>query len=498
MKVKYIFIALITLLSCNRIERYDLSSISPDVYPDYSETVIPCNIAPLNFYISDDAEQYMARFVAGSDSLDIFTRNKVSIPEKRWKTLLSHALETNSRGVITIRLFSKTKNRWLKHPDMRLSVVSDSIDPYMVYRLIEPGYQYWNKMGIYQRNLESFSETPVMLNSLTDDNCMNCHSFCQNNPQKMLFHLRASHAGTILINTGEVKKIDTKTKGAVSPAVYPRWHPGGRYIAFSINKTDQTFHTSDRNLIEVYDSESDLVIYDTEKSAFYTNPLIHSPQRFETFPEWSPDGKTLYFCSAPALKMPDAYDSLKYDLFSIAFNPSTGKIGNKTDTILLSSQTGKSAAFPRISPDGKYLLVCLSDYGTFPIWHKENDLYLIDMSTNALRPATELNSAESDSYHSWSSSGRWVVFGSRRMDGLYTRPYIAHLEADGLFAKPFVLPQKDPLFYDDFLKSYNIPEFTTGKITVDIRQIERTARDSSPASNAEVRPQSSPLRETQR
>jgi hypothetical protein len=462
------------------MEQYDTSSVSPEVFPDYSETVIPCNIAPLNFYIRSDAEKYMARFVAGSDSLDIYTRNKVVIPEKRWKKLLSHALDAHSRGTITIRLFSKVKARWVRHQDITLSVVADSIDPYIVYRLIEPGYQYWNKMGIYQRNLESFMETPVMLNSLTDDNCMNCHSFCKNNPQKMLFHLRATHAGTMLVIDGEVKKIDTKIKGAISPAVYPRWHPEGRYIAFSVNKTAQTFHTTDRNLIEVYDSESDLVIYDTEKQALYTNPLIHSPQRFETFPEWSPDGKTLYFCSAPALKMPDEYDSLKYDLFSIAFDPLTGKIGNKIDTTLLSSQMGKSVAFPRVSPNGKYLLVCLSDYGTFPIWHKENDLYLIDMQTNILNPATELNSTESDSYHSWSSSGKWVVFGSRRMDGLYTRPYIAHLEADGLFGKPFLLPQKNPLFYDDFMKSYNIPEFTTGKITVDIRQLARTALTPNP------------------
>ncbi|MDR2384712.1 MAG: hypothetical protein LBD80_03465 [Tannerella sp.] len=472
----YLIICLITLVSCNETGQYGASSDLPDVFPDYSETVIPCNVAPLNFYIKGKREKYMIRFVAGKDSFEIYSRNKVVIPEKRWKKLLSQSLYTHSRVRVNICLFGKTKATWVKRRDITLTVVSDSIDPYIVYRLIEPGYQYWSKMGIYQRHLESYKETPVMLNSLTDANCMNCHSFCNNNPQKMLFHLRAEHAGTMLVTDGQVKKIDTKTKDNVSPAVYPRWHPEGRYIAFSVNKTSQTFHTFNRNLIEVYDSASDLIIYDTEKQTIYSNTLIHSPNRFETYPEWSPDGKSLYFCSAPALKMPDEYDSLKYDLCRIDFDPLSGKTGNKIDTVLLSSQMGKSVAFPRISPDGKYLLLCLSDYGTFPIWHRENDLYLINLQTNALRPLTEINSTESDSYHSWSSTGKWIIFGSRRMDGLYTRPYIAYLESDGLFGKPFLLPQKNPLFYDDFMKSYNIPEFITGKITVGIRELERIAK----------------------
>jgi Tol biopolymer transport system component len=468
--------AYITFVSCDGMKQYSVSSDLPELIPDCSGTVIPCNIAPLNFYIRGNAEKYMARFVAGKDSFDLYSRNRIDIPGKRWKKLLRHALDSHSRGTVTIRLFSKTGANWTKHQDVTLSVVADSIDPFLVYRLIEPGYQYWDKMGIYQRRLESFEETPVMLNTLTDVNCMNCHSFCNNNPQKMLFHLRAEHAGTMLVNNGEIKKINTKTKDNISPAVYPRWHPQGRYIAFSVNKTSQVFHTTDKNLIEVYDSASDLIIYDTEKQHIYTAPSIHSPKRFETFPEWSPDGKSLYFCSAPALKMPDEYDSLKYDLFRTDFDPQTGKIGNKIDTVLPVSQTGKSVAFPRISPDGRHLLICLFDYGTFPIWHKENDLYLMNLQTGDLRPVTEINRPESDSYHSLSSTGKWIVFGSRRMDGLYTRPYNAYSEADGRFGKPFLLPQKNPLFYDDFMKSYNIPEFVTGKITTGIRELERVAR----------------------
>ena len=81
------------------------------------------------------------------------------------------------------------------------------------------------------------------------------------------------------------------------------------------------------------------------------------------------------------------------------------------------------------------------------------------------------NSTSVESYHSWSSNSRWVVFSSRRMDGLYTRPYIAYVDADGRISKPFVVPQKKGNFYSNFMNSYNIPEFVKGKIEVGQREL---------------------------
>ena len=78
------------------------------------------------------------------------------------------------------------------------------------------------------------------------------------------------------------------------------------------------------------------------------------------------------------------------------------------------------------------------------------------------------NSADTDSYHSWSSNSRWIVFSSRRDDGLFTRLYIAHIDADGVAGKPFMLPQRDPQqYYADLFRSYNVPEFITGPVRFD-------------------------------
>jgi len=444
----------------------------PNLFPDYSDVALPPNIAPLNFYIREESERYRVRFIAGSDSFDISCKRYVDIPFKKWKKLLTG----NPAKKLTIRIFAEKKDHWEQYRDLSLFIAAEPVDPYIAYRLIKPGYEYWDQMGIYQRHIETFDETPVIVNTLTDGSCMNCHAFCKNNPQKMLFHNRVTHGGTVIVNDGKIVKLNTKTADNISAAVYPRWHPQGRYIAFSTNLTSQAFHSVDPNLIEVYDSASDLVIYDTQTQSMSSHPYIHASKRLETFPEWSPDGRFLYFCSAPALQMPDHYDSLRYDLFRIDFDPSTGKTGTKIQYAWQPSQFGKSVAFPRISPDGKYMVVCLSDYGTFPIWHHETDLYLIDFESGRIDEMSAVNSTESDSYHAWSTNGRWLIFSSRRLDGLYSRLFITYFDPEGNFYKPFLLPQKDPQLYEKSLKSYNVPEFISDKIKTNIRRLERAVK----------------------
>jgi hypothetical protein len=460
------------LFACSNIESPTVCDRNIRIYPDYPETTIPFNISPLNFRIDTEGKAFRVRFVAGTDSFEVKSSGKVVVPLKKWKNLLkSHRGEQ-----LALRFFVQSDSGPLQYRDKHFTIATEPIDSYLVYRLIEPGYELWAKMGIYQRCLENFDENPVLLNTQTDRNCMNCHSFRKNSPENMLFHLRTTHGGTMFIKDGEVKKVDTKSPDEMSAGVYPRWHPDGRYVAFSVNSTHQSFHTTNSNVLEVYDKKSDLILFDTETSQILTDSLLHRPDRFETFPEWSPDGRFLYFCSAEAREMPQQFDSLRYDLLRIAFDPATCRFGTQIDTILSSKTLNKSVSLPRLSPDGRYLAVCLTAYGTFPIWHHDNDLYLLDLETARLSPAQTINSDQSDSYHAWSSNGRWIVFSSRRIDGLYTRPFIAYFDGGGAFHAPFLLPQKDPEYYDFLMKSYNIPELITDKIKIDSRMLERVAK----------------------
>jgi len=116
-----------------------------------------------------------------------------------------------------------------------------------------------------------------------------------------------------------------------------------------------------------------------------------------------------------------------------------------------------------------------ASYGNFSIWHKDADLYLIDTRTRQCRPLRQANSDDVESYHSWSGNSRWLVFSSRRMDGLYTRPFIAHIDRDGQASKPFAVPQETPAFFSDCLYSFNIPEFVSGEVDFSTKKIIDTA-----------------------
>lgn len=449
----------------------------PEIFPDYAGVTIPANIAPLNFsYLGDEPAVLIVNGNSGERQIK-GRKGLFSFPTRYWKKLM----ETGKGSDVKLTVAVRRDGKWMAFKPFILSVSADVIDPYLSYRLIPPGYETWKKMGIYQRDLETYSQTPVIENSLTGGNCVNCHTYCQRDPSRMLFHARADYGGTAMIIDGNVEKLNTKTDSTISALVYPYWHPSGKYVAFSVNTTSQNFFSHNPNRIEVYDSASDIVVYDVDRHEISWSPLTRSKDSFETFPAFSPDGRSLYFCSAKAASpMPQEYSKVKYSLCRIAFNQEDASFGDSVDTLYNGAANGKSVSFPRISPDGRFLVFTLQEYGNFSIWHKDADLWLMNMSTGETRPLEAANSEDVDSYHSWSGNSRWLVFSSRRIDGLYTRPFICHIDENGQASKPFLLPQRNPLeYYADQMVSYNLPELMERKVTVSRHKIANTLRNTS-------------------
>ena len=145
----------------------------------------------------------------------------------------------------------------------------------------------------------------------------------------------------------------------------------------------------------------------------------------------------------------------------------------EVDTVLLSSELGKSISFPKISPDGRYLIFCLASHGYFTIYNVTSDLYIMNLETKEYYPFP-FNSNYVDSYHSWSSNGRWFVFSSKRTNGLCARPYISYFDENGKPYKPFLLPQKDPRFYNSFINNYNIPELIKTSVSINLSKLLET------------------------
>ena len=501
------------------------------IYPDYDGATIPPNIAPLNFAVLPPWEgvaidcttvQPQARMTG------VQVRNgsvRFSIPD--WRRFMASA-----RGQDVLININAWRTGAKQARVIRLHVSADDIDPYVVYRQIPPIYNIWQDMSLCERDLRTFDERLLVQNRrdrdpagrTAENACVNCHTFLNQRTDKMLIQVRPGDGdvqgpGILLVHDERALMVDTRT-GPEPPASYTSWHPSGELMAYSRNTLRQFFHTAGTNIRDVVDLDSSLGLFldrKGEKGKAFTIPQLARPDRLETYPTWSPDGKWLYFCSAPKWSNPkvvdmDKYSQVRYDLVRISYDHATARFGDNVETVVAADRFGHSVSLPRISPDGRWLVFVGHPYGSFPIYQHESDLYAIDLqrlqpqrtqssqraesqaatatasalattSTPATAPGLAegdaepvrltVNSDRCDSFHSWSSNSRWMIFSSKREDGVFARPYIAHVDAEGNWGKPFVMPQEDPTYYGRCLITYNLPELIVEPVKVSATELVR-------------------------
>ena len=431
----------------------------PPIYPDYCNVTIPKNIAPLNFLLRADCEAIEVK--AGELVLNA-SGNEAVFDIDDWKTLM----QQSSGKEIEVTITALVNGTWKQYKSFRWQVVGDRVDPYLTYRLIEPDYEIWNHVQIQQRCVENFEVNALGHYEQLENRCMNCHTYANQDPQLSMMYVRGPGGGAILNSNGELQKLN------IPGSVYFGFSPTGRYITYSTQKIIPAFHSLASKRLEVYDAASNVFVADMQEHRVISSPLLSDSLKFETFPTFSPDGKYIYYCTADTVSLPRDIKNLQYSLVRIPFDETTGTIGTQVDTLF----SQRSVCHPRISPDGRYLLYTVADYGTFPIWHPEADLQMMNLQTGAIDSLSIANSEKSDTYHSWSSNSRWFVFASKRDDGLYGKPYFCYVDSQGKAHKPFCLPQQHPTFYDNNLKSFNAPELGKGKVPFDVHDVAKAMK----------------------
>lgn len=491
-----VFLAVAVLLMSSCASHPDVPSASkeakslPAIFPDYCDVTVPYNIAPLNFMLpADEYEECVSRFTTPDGKQQTYGSGvKVQIPESEWHDMLNA-----SKGKsIKVEVWGKNDGEWLSFNPFEIYVAPDAIDEYLSYRLIEPSYVAWTYMEIAQRNLTSFEETQIFNNEITMNDrkkgqCINCHSYQNYKTDNMLFHVRLANSGTVIVNDGKVSRVNLKRDYTISSGVYPAWHPTEKLIAFSTNLTRQAFHTANPNKIEVYDLASDMILYDVKTDS--VSIVSNDSTLLEVYPTWSPDGKYLYYCKSVPLpeEMKDkdirtTYPKIQYNLYRRSFDVATHNFGDE-ELIYDAASADKSVTLPRISPDGRYLLFALGQYGCFHSRHHDADIVCIPMDkyngtaltaeTSSPVDLTQVNSAGySDSYPSWSSNGHWMMLASRRDDDNYSRVYFAYFN-NGKVGKAFLLPQEDPEHNTFLLKSYNRPEFMVEPVKISVNEFSK-------------------------
>lgn len=455
------------------VEHAEVVPRPPRISPDYAGIVLPPNLAPLNFAVQEEGERFLARISGNAGKpIEVFSDSPaIVIPPRRWRALL----EANRGKELRWDVFAEIGGQWQRYGAIANRIAQEEIDPYLAYRLIPPVYNLWDEVGVYQRNLTTGEESAVLDGKRLDTACVNCHSFCGNDPDQMLIGTRSDLLGkfTLLAKNGHVTKLDV-------PFGYTAWHPSGRIAVYSVNKVRQFFHTAGPAVRDVVDLASSLAYFRIDSGESKQVPGASDERHLTTYPAWSPDGHWLYYCCAAVLWTdrdqvpPEHYAEIKYDLMRISYDLKADRWGSP-QTVLSASETGQSILLPRVSPDGRFLLFCMCSYGCFPVFQPTSDLYLMDLEKGTyVKPP--INSESSESWHSWSSNSRWIAFSSKRQNGAFTRCYLSYVNAAGLAHKPFVVPQADPEFYQSFLKTVSVPELLTGPVRVSPSALMQAAR----------------------
>ncbi len=199
--------------------------------------------------------------------------------------------------------------------------------------------------------------------------------------------------------------------------------------------------------------------YSRESGKLMPLPGADNPNFVQTSAFWSPDGKYLVFSRAAAkdpytpgqIQATYANDpnetQIQYDLYRIPFND--GK-GGTPERIVGASENGMSNNFPKVSPDGKWIVFVECKNGL--LMRPDSKLYIVPFAGGTARPLAS-NLAVMNSWHTFSPNGHWLAFSSKT-PSLYTELYLTHIDADGN-ASPAILVENATASN----RAVNIPEF---------------------------------------
>ena len=162
---KYLLSAFLLLVLACSSTPHDVqeSNRLPKIYPDYIDVTIPVGIAPLNFAIADPQVTTVDVVVRGAHGGKLHANGKdADFNIKEW-----HQLLTQNKGAdLYVEVCAERDGRWTRYRDFRIHVSNQPLDEWgLTYRLIPPSYAMYSKMGIYQRDLSNFEETPLIVNT---------------------------------------------------------------------------------------------------------------------------------------------------------------------------------------------------------------------------------------------------------------------------------------------------------------------------------------------
>jgi len=339
---------------------------------------------------------------------------------------------------------------------VRIRISTYPADPLIVYRMVSPLFSPLKTPDIFYRHIESFDERMFLPGA--KKYCTNCHSFpgapdLQQEDLKLAIAVRSQLDRTDLkriLGLYDFEKREAKTLNINS--FFMSWDPEGRNVAVTGGHQVKVRPLITLETQEFYVVTADILIVDASKEDLSEGtplPGASTGEYMESFPSWSPDGKTI--CFARALEMPAAeFVERQFDLCLVPYNDGEG---GEATLVPGGSQDGFSNFAGRFSPDGKWLAFTKCDYSSLVA--PTSDLWIISTEPESIARPLECNYPFAmDSHHSWSSNSRWLLFASKRDDGIFATIYFTEIDEEGHASPPVELSVNR-----ETMLCFNVPEF---------------------------------------
>jgi Flp pilus assembly protein TadD len=330
---------------------------------------------------------------------------------------------------------------------------------------------------------------PIVLQNLPV--CGNCHSFADNGSALGLDVDYGNDKGAyaiipvskhMLMDDAKIMTwADYKREdGELTFGLLSRVSPAGRYVISTVKDRSVFVPIPDLMISQLFfPIKGILVVYDRETKTFAPLPGADDPQYVQTNAAWSPDGAEIVFARTKAhhaerleqqnSALVDEKDvpeftvekrPFRYDLYRIPFND--GK-GGTPQPLLGAADNGMSNFFPKYSPDGKWIVFCKAK--SYMLLQPDSELYIVPAAGGEVR-RLRYNTARMNSWHSWSSNSRWLVFSSK-VNTPYTQLFLTHIDENGNDSPPVLLER-----FTSPDRAANIPEFVKlpGDAIAEIRE----------------------------
>jgi len=430
----------------------------------YDGASFPINIAPPEIFWDDSIDNIwlLKITIPGHEDspIIVLTDKKSWRPDKKlWNKIkklgVNKYLSLEIRGCLYKN--GKRVGDLVYRDKIRFRISPFPLDDLVVYRLVSPLFHPQKTPNVYYRHVNSFEEDLFVEGK--NLYCTNCHFFPKRadiKPEKEILAIAVRDQLPFRKMEGKAKRIlgifkfsTGQGKTFAINSFFMSWSPDAQKVAVTMGKSVSIRPCITLETQQFFVLGSDIYIVDVENNKVWPLKGASDPDYMENFPTWSPDGKYIIFCRA---KEPErgALETIRFDLYRIPYN--NGK-GGKAIPIKGASFNGKSNYAPRYSPNGKWVVFNEADSAS--LVEPTSDLYI--MPADLSRPPRKLEcnvDYAMDSWHSWSLNSRWLLFATKRDDGIFARIYITEIDENGHASPPVKLPLKS-----EPMMCFNVPEF---------------------------------------